>query len=93
MEKIKKYHPLFCAIAIVACFLYLAFISKNDFARHRDLNQQISDWKQKINDTTHHINSQYDIEKMKSDPELLEKFAREELNLQKENEDVFIIVK
>ena len=92
MEKIKKYHPVACAIAIAVCFLYLAFFSKNNFAKHRDLNRQISDWESKINKTHNLINNQYASDAMTNNPELLEKFAREELNLQKADEDVFIIL-
>jgi len=92
MEKIKKYHPIACLIAIVLIFLYLAFFSKNNFKQHRILNRQISDWEAKINRVKYQINDNYDFEEMKKNPELLEKYAREELNLHKENENVFIIV-
>ena len=92
MKKINKYYPIACGIAIVFCLLYLAFFSKNNLAKHRELNRQISDWEWKIDNANSHINNQYNPDEMKKNPELLEKFAREQLNLQKEGEDVFIIV-
>jgi cell division protein FtsB len=92
MEKIKKYHPVACIIIIVSCFLYLVFFSKNNFFKHRELNRQISDWESKIEKANNHINNQYTPEEIKNNPELLEKFAREELNLQKKDEDVFFIL-
>ena len=91
MEKIKKYHPRACAIAVVLCFLYLAFFSKNNFAKHRELNRQIADWESKIEKANNHINDHYAPDELKSSPELLERFAREELNLQKGDEDVFFM--
>jgi len=92
MEKIKKYHPIPCAIAIILCFLYFAFFSKNNFKRHRELNQKITDSELRIEKANNRTNNSYNHDELKNNPELLEKFAREERNLQKENEDVFIIV-
>ena len=92
MKKIKKYHPIVCGIAIVLCFLYFAFFSKNNFKRHRDLNQKIADLESRIEKANNRTNNLYGHDELKNNLELLEKFAREERNLQKENEDVFIIV-
>jgi len=88
----KKYHPVACLVVIVLCFLYLAFFSKNDLKKHRELNRQITDLEMKIENASNQINDQYVLDELKNNPELLEKFAREELYLQKEGEDVFIIL-
>lgn len=92
MRKLKKYHLIACLVAIVLCFSYLAFFSKNNLKKHRDLNRQIADLEAKIENASNQINDQYVLDELKDNPELLEKFAREELYLQKEDEDVFIII-
>ena len=60
--------------------------------KHRDLNRQIADLEAKIENASNQINDQYVLDELKDNSELLEKFAREELYLQKEDEDVFIII-
>jgi cell division protein FtsB len=67
--------------------------SENNFARHRNLNQQIEEWNTKIRKAKNHIDdSGYELNQLKQDPQLLEKYAREQLNMHKADEDVYMIV-
>ena len=80
-------------IAIVLFLLIVLFIDDNNlierlnlFSEKKDLNHQVEFYEQKIED------SNRKLEELKTNSENLEKFAREEYFMKKENEDIYIIV-
>ena len=80
-------------IAIVLFLLIVLFIDDNNlverlnlFGEKKDLNHQVEFYEQKIED------SNRKLEELKTNSENLEKFAREEYFMKKENEDIYIIV-
>jgi len=77
----------------VVFFVYLFFFSENNLYKHRKLNLKIKQLDENIANAKNQINNTYTFEQLENDTAgILEKFAREQLNLQKENEDVFVVV-
>jgi cell division protein FtsB len=77
---------------LVVFFVYLLFFSENNIYKHRELNLKIKHLDENIANTKNQINNTYTFEQLDSDTsEILEKYAREQLNLQKPNEEVYVV--
>jgi len=80
-------------ITVVVFLVYLLFFSKNNVYKHRELNLKIKQLDENIANTKNQINNTYTFEQLQDDTAgMLEKYAREQLNLQKVDEDVFVVV-
>jgi cell division protein DivIC len=79
-------------VIIFSIFIvWMVFFDENSFLNHREFNNEID----KLNNEIEYYNSQIEqdkelIDKLKSEEEL-EKFAREEYIMKKEDEDIYII--
>ena len=79
-------------VTVVVFFIYLLFFSENNVYKHRELNLKIKHLDENIAKTKNQINNSYTFEQLENDTAgKLEKYAREQLNLQKEDEDVFVV--
>lgn len=92
MKLNKKFFIILYSATILLFLVYILFISDSNLKRHRELNVQIDNWKAKNTQTLNQVNSDYDLEKLQDNPQLREQFAREQLNMHREDEDVFIFV-
>lgn len=72
--------------------IYILFLSDSNISRHIQLNKKINSLEKSIIQTKNRINNNYTYEELKNNDKLLEQYAREQLNMQKEGEDVFVIV-
>lgn len=79
------------AVTIVAFLFYIIF-SDHAFKKHQELNRKIANLEKKIVNTRHQVSNEYTYEQLVSDSVLLEKYAREQLNMHKVDEDVFILI-
>jgi cell division protein FtsB len=79
------------AVTIVAFLFYIIF-SDHAYKTHKELNRKISNLEKKIVNTQHQVSNEYTYEQLMSDSVLLEKYAREQLNMHKADEDVFILI-
>lgn len=77
---------------LLVFLVYVCFLADFSLLKQRKLNKKIETLDNKINEIDNSISNTSTYEEISSDPKLLEKYAREQLNMQKENEDVFIIV-
>ena len=78
---------------VVVFVVYILFFSENNVYKHRELNQKIKHLDENIVKTKNKINNTYTFEQLQDDTAgILEKYAREQLNLQKTDEDVFVVV-
>ncbi|MDR0206200.1 MAG: septum formation initiator family protein [Bacteroidales bacterium] len=78
---------------LIVFFVYLFFFSENNFHKHRELGLKIKQLDENIANTKNQINNTYTFEQLEKDTAgKLEKYAREQLNLQKPNEEVYIVV-
>lgn len=79
-------------VIILSIFIvWMVFFDENSFLNHREFNNEID----KLNNEKEYYKSQIKkdkelIDKLKSKEEL-EKFAREEYKMKKENEEIYII--
>ena len=79
-------------VIILATFIvWMLFFDENSYLTHREFNKEID----KLNSEKEYYNTQIEhdkelIQKLE-DKEELEKFAREEYKMKKENEDIYII--
>jgi len=79
-------------VLILAIFIvWMVFFDGNSFFNHREFNSEIN----KLNSEKSYYESQIEgdkelIDKLKSKEEL-EKFAREEYHMKKENEEIYLI--
>jgi len=80
---------------VTAAFIvWMLFFDKNDLLSQYEYHQQVVKLKQECNFyTTETAKVEKDMNELTSNPEQLEKFAREKYLMKKDNEDVFVIVK
>lgn len=85
----------FAILYVVTLLLFLAyffFFSDHNLKTHRDLNRKISNLEDKIANTKNQVGNVYTFEQLMEDSVLLERYGREQLNMHKPNEDVFVIL-
>ena len=81
-------------IVTVAFIVWMLFFDKNDLISQYEYHQQVNSLKQErdfYQTETDKVNK--DLDELTSNPQKLEKFAREKYLMKKDNEDVFVIVK
>ena len=89
----RKFILIVSIITVVIFFVYLLFFSENNIHKHRELNLKIRQLDENIAKTKNQINNTYTFEQLENDTAgKLEQYAREQLNLQRPNEDVYVIV-
>ena len=78
-------------IILVFFVVWMGFFDENSFLNHRELDQEID----KLENANDFYKKQIDADQKVidnlNDPDSLEKYAREEYKMKKENEDIFII--
>ncbi len=77
---------------IVAFFVVFVFSDTTNFAKHRELNKTILRLESNIAKSKSLINNQYTYEELLRDSTLFEHYVREQLNMKKKNEVVFVII-
>lgn len=77
---------------IIVFAIYFFFISDHTIKTHHELNRKIDNLESKITYTKNQVGNVYTFDQLHADSNLLEKYAREHLNMHRESEDVFIIV-
>lgn len=78
-------------IILLLFVIWMMFFDENSYLNHRELNMEID----KLEGANEYYENEIerdskDIKNLK-DPDSLEKYAREEYKMKKENEDIFII--
>lgn len=80
-------------ITALIFFLWLLIFDQNNLSERRKINHEYNEL---IEEKEYYLNKIEEdkkrIEELKTDDENLEKFAREQYLMKKENEDIFIIV-
>ena len=91
-KRFRFFAVLYGATAVLF-LVYFLFLSNNTLKTHRELNRKIDNLENKITHTKNQVGNVHTFEQINSDSTLLEQYAREQLNMHKENEDVFILVR
>lgn len=71
--------------------IWMLFFDANSYLVHRELNKEINDLEKNIDYFKNEIADDKEFLRRLDDSTELEKFAREQYYLKKENEDIFII--
>ncbi len=93
MKKLIKYSSNFYVVATLLFLFWITFIDSNNLVNHFRLTQklnQLEDQKEFYLEKKGSINSER--EELLSNPELLEKFARERYLMKKQTEDLYVVV-
>lgn len=93
MKKILKYGGNFYVLSILFFLFWMIFIDSNNLVNHFRLSQKLSqleDQKEFYLEKKEKIKAER--EELMSNPELLEKFARERYLMKKSTEDLYVIV-
>ncbi|MBQ6072237.1 MAG: septum formation initiator family protein [Bacteroidales bacterium] len=77
---------------LLAFLVYFFFFSSHSFKTHLSLDRKINNLEEKITSTKNQVGNVYTFEQLNNDSTLLEKYAREHLNMHRADEDVFIII-
>lgn len=90
-SKIIKFFTNKYVIILLFFIVWMLFFDENSYINHRELNNDID----KLENANEYYKSEIEgdskiIENLK-DPDSLEKYAREEYKMKKENEEIFII--
>ena len=81
-------------LVTVAFVVWMTFFDKNDLLSQYQYQQEVSKLEQErdfYKTETEKVSK--DLEELTSNPQQLEKFAREKYLMRKDNEDVFVVVK
>ena len=81
-------------LVTVAFVIWMIFFDKNDLLSQYQYRQEVNKLKSErdfYKDQSEKVTK--DLDELNSDPQRLEKFAREKYLMHKDNEDVFVIVK
>lgn len=93
MKKLLKYSGNFYVLASLLFLFWITFIDSNNLVNHFKLSQklgQLEDQKEFYLEKKEKITEER--EELLSNPELLEKFARERYLMKKQTEDLYVIV-
>ena len=78
-------------LILLAFMVWMTFLDTNSLLIHAELNREIKKLKNKRDALSEEILKDRSLIKKLDNVDSLEHFAREEYNLKKENEDIFII--
>lgn len=88
----KTFWLILFGVTTILFILYMVFFSDNNLNKRRELDKKIDNLEKSITDTKNKIENNYSYDQLKSDSSKLEQYGREKLNMQKKDEDVFVIV-
>ncbi|MDV7185821.1 septum formation initiator family protein [Lutibacter sp. TH_r2] len=71
--------------------IWMAFLDENSYLNHREFNKEINELNNEKEYYQSEINKDKELIKKLEKKEELEKFAREEYKMKKENEDIYLI--
>lgn len=88
----KTFWLILFGVTTILFILYMVFFSDNNLSKRRELDKKIDNLEKSITDTKNKIENNYSYDQLRNDSSKLEQYGREKLNMQKKDEDVFIIV-
>ena len=93
IKRIPEFFRNYYFITTAMFLIWMLFFDSNDFITQFQMSRQLSE---KMDEKQYYLDKieevQKDRKELLSNPELLEKFAREKYLMKKPNEEVFIIV-
>lgn len=94
MKKLIPYFKNKYLITTVVFVVWIAFFDRNDFFSQYTHRQDLKKLEREKQFFTEEIQkSRTDLQELMTNPQNLEKFAREKYLMKRDNEDIFVIVK
>lgn len=90
-ENKRKIKIISYILTFLLPLIYVFFFSESNFKKHQSLRSEAKKTQEAIDLARGYLSNQYTYEEIQQNPRLMEKYIREELNMKKPNEDVFII--
>ncbi len=90
-NKIIKFITNKYVVILLFFVIWMLFFDENSYLNHRELNQEIDKLENANEYFKEQINADNKIINNLNNPDSLEKYAREEYKMKKENEDIYII--
>ncbi len=79
-------------VIILALFLvWMVFFDENSFLNHRELDKEIDNLEKSNEYYKEQIDEDKKVIKNLNDPDSLEKYAREQYKMKRDNEDIYIV--
>lgn len=78
-------------IILVLFIIWMGFFDENSFINHRELDEEIDKLEDANEYYKEHIEADQKVIENLNNPDSLEKYAREEYRMKRENEDIYII--
>jgi cell division protein DivIC len=79
-------------LVLIAAFLWFMFFDKNNFIHHYRISRQIKELRSEKEYYREQILlDSIEVQKLKNDPQELERYAREKYLMKKKDEDIFIV--
>lgn len=80
-------------VTFLAFIIWVGFFDQNNLVERHELSNRIEELeRQKIHYREEISNNKSRMEELQSDPENLEKFAREQYLMKKPEEDIFVVI-
>jgi cell division protein FtsB len=93
MKKILSISRNKYVLTVMVLSVWVIFFDKNDLKTELELRKEVKKLEEERNYYTKEIqNITSDIKELNTNPNTLEKFARENYLMKKDNEDIFVII-
>lgn len=93
MKTIFSYLKNKYILTLLGLAVWVAFFDKNDLSTQLELKKEVQKLEEERNYYANEIKSiNSDIKELNTNPKTLEKFARENYLMKRDNEDIFVIV-
>ena len=79
------------AVTILLAVVYIFVFSDSNYRQHKKLNNKIAEFEKELKKQEKTLAKQNTYKNLQTDPQVMERYRREVLNMKKENEDLFII--
>ncbi len=79
------------AVVVALAVVYIFVFSDSNYMIHKKLNNKIAEQEQELEKQEQNVAAQSTYKNLRNDSLDLERYRREQLNMKKENEDLFLI--
>lgn len=79
------------AVVVLMAVVYVAVFSDGNYWQHKKLNTKIAEQEAELEKAQKNVEVQSTFKDLHQDSLVLERYRREQLNMKKENEDLFMI--
>lgn len=92
-QKTWKRRFIMYVVVLAIALVYIFAFSDSNYRKHRKLDTKIKEYETEISKQQKNLEGQRTFEDIQSNPQLMERYRREVLNMKKPDEDLFIIEK